>query len=212
MADVGTPFLPMLAETRAPLPLRGEWVLEPKFDGWRAIVAVEDCVRVWTRNGHELTERLPELEPLASVLDGRQAVLDGELVAGQGRATDFYGLLPRIAAKTRRVPLTFVAFDVLAIDGEALIERPYSDRRGFLEALALYDTAWCTAPQLHGHVVDVLSACREHDVEGIVAKRVDSPYRPGERSRDWLKVKTVEWRSWHAPRRHEQVPPLNALA
>jgi bifunctional non-homologous end joining protein LigD len=61
--------------------------------------------------------------------------------------------------------------------------------------------AWCTTPQLQGHVVDVLAACREHDVEGIVAKRVDSAYRPGERSSDWLKLKTAEWRTAHASQR-----------
>jgi bifunctional non-homologous end joining protein LigD len=79
----------MLAAARAPLPLRGEWVLEPKFDGWRTIVAVDGDVRVWTRNGNELTGRLPELAPLVDALHGHAVVLDGELVAGQGRAQDF---------------------------------------------------------------------------------------------------------------------------
>jgi bifunctional non-homologous end joining protein LigD len=62
--------------------------------------------------------------------------------------------------------------------------------------------AWCTTLVLHGSVIDVL-ACGEHDIEGIVAKRVDSPYRPGERSSDWLKLKTSEWRSLHAMRRRD---------
>ena len=61
--------------------------------------------------------------------------------------------------------------------------------------------ALCTV--LNGSVADVLAACGEHDIEGIVAKRVGSPYRPGERSNDWLKVKTAEWRSVHAGRRRE---------
>lgn len=157
------PFQPMLAATRAPLPLPGEWVLEPKFDGWRTIVAIDDGVRVWTRTGHELTDRLPELAPLADALDGHAIVLDGELVFAQGRASDFYGLLPRVAARTRRVPLAFVAFDVLALDGEPVIDRPYSNRRALLKGLALNGSAWCTTPQLRGRVVDVLTACRDHD-------------------------------------------------
>jgi bifunctional non-homologous end joining protein LigD len=193
----------MLAAARAPLPLRGEWVLEPKFDGWRTIVAVDGDVRVWTRSGHELTGRLPELSPLVDALTRRAVVLDGELVAGQGRASDFYGLLPRVAARARRMPLTFVAFDVLALDSEPLIAKPYYERRARLEELDVNGSSWCTAPQLFGHVADVLAACREHDVEGIVAKRVDSPYRPGERSSDWLKLKTADWHATHAPRRHE---------
>jgi ATP-dependent DNA ligase len=56
---------------------------------------------------------------------------------------------------------------------------------------------------LNGSVADVLAACGEHDLEGIVAKRVDSRHRPGERSPDWVKLKTADWKSLHAVRRHE---------
>jgi len=199
---VSMPYAPMLASSSAPRQLTGRWVLEPKFDGWRVIVAVDRDVRVWTRRGHDLTERLSEVAGLTDALDA-PAVLDGELVAGQGRASDFYSVLPKIAARSRRAPLTFVAFDVLAFDGEPVIGWPYERRRALLDDLALNGEAWCTTPILHGSVVDVLAACSAHDVEGIVAKRVDSPYRPGERSRDWLKVKTTEWRSGHADRRHD---------
>jgi bifunctional non-homologous end joining protein LigD len=101
------------------------------------------------------------------------------------------------------VPLTFVAFDVLSIDNEPLTAGPHRPRRAHLEQLELSGPSWCTAPQLFGNVTDILAACREHDVEGIVAKRIDSPYRPGERSRDWLKLKTADWRATHAPRRRD---------
>jgi bifunctional non-homologous end joining protein LigD len=195
------PFEPMLATNRVSRPLTGEWVLEPKFDGWRAIVAVGENVRVWTRTGHELTERLPELAPLVDYCGGASVVLDGELVAGQGRSVDFYGLLPRVAARRRSEPLTFVAFDVLAFDGP-VIDQPYCRRRALLERLELSGSTWCTVPRLRGTVADSLNACAEHGVEGIVAKRLDSPYRPGQRSGDWLKVKTTDWRATHASRRH----------
>jgi bifunctional non-homologous end joining protein LigD len=175
-------------------------VLEPKFDGWRVIVAIDGVVRVWTRRGHDLTERLPELAALADMVDC-PLVLDGELVAGQGRASDFYGVLPRVAARNRRVPLTVVAFDVLAFD-RPVVDQPYSKRRALLDGLDFHGSAWCVAPQLHGSVADVLKVCAEHDVEGIVAKRVDSRYRPGERSSDWLKLKTADWRTAHASQRH----------
>src|SRR4051812_27106909 len=128
-SSVPMPFQPMLATNSAPRTLHGRWVLEPKFDGWRCIVAIESgAVRVWTRRGHEMTDRLPELAPLADVIDAH-VVLDGELVAGQGRASDFYGVLPRIAVRNRRVPLTFVAFDLLAYDGNPVVDEPYSRRR-----------------------------------------------------------------------------------
>ena len=86
----------------------------------------------------------------------------------------------------------------VVIRGEAGI-----GKSALLDDLALNGEAWCTTPVLNGSVVDVLGACGEHDVEGVVAKRVESPYRPGERSTDWLKLKTAEWRSLHADRRHE---------
>jgi ATP-dependent DNA ligase len=199
-SHVTMPFAPMLATNSAPRTLTGRWVLEPKFDGWRVIVAIDDGVRVWTRRGHDVTQRLPELGGLADAIDTR-VVLDGELVAGQGRASDFYGVLPRVA---RSAPLSFVAFDVLAYDGTPVINEPYSRRRELLDGLGLRDDTWCTAPPLFGSVLDVLSVCAEHDVEGIVAKRTDSRYRPGERSTDWLKLKTADWRAMHGPRRHEQ--------
>src|SRR5690242_15630013 len=145
--DVPMPFAPMLASTRPTRPLRGEWVIEPKFDGWRVIVAIDDAARVWTRNGHDLTERLPELAPLAECCGGTRTVLDGELVARQGRAHDFYSVLPTIAASSRRVPLTFVAFDVLAF-GQPVIDKPYFERRALLERLELDGPAWCMTPQL----------------------------------------------------------------
>ena len=94
------PFAPMLASTAMPAPGANDFVLEPKFDGWRVIVAVDDRVRVWTRRGHELTERLPELASLANALD-RRVVLDGELVAEAGRARDFCRALGRVGARAQ---------------------------------------------------------------------------------------------------------------
>jgi bifunctional non-homologous end joining protein LigD len=119
-------------------------------------------------------------------------------------------VLPRVAARNRQVLLTFVAFDVLAYDGP-MIDEPYSRRRALLDGLALNGPAWCTAPVLNGSVVDVLAACGEHDVEGMVAKRVDSPYRPGERSSDWLKVKTADWRTAHASQRQSGLLTIDEM-
>ena len=92
---------------------------------------------------------------------------------------------------------------MLAFD-RPVIDQPYFRRRAILDALALRGPAWGTVPQLHGTVAEALTACAEHGVEGIVAKRLDSPYRPGERSGDWLKVKTAEWRVAHAERRRRR--------
>src|SRR3954453_1009701 len=105
----------MLAANRAPG--EGRWAIEPKLDGWRALVYVDGGVRVRTRRGRDVTASLPELAGLAEqVPDG--TVLDGELVAGAGRGVDFYAVRPSMAARRRRTPLTFVAFDAPVVAGE----------------------------------------------------------------------------------------------
>jgi len=128
-------------------------------------------------------------------------VLDGELVADARRAGDFYRLGPNLRAASRR-DITFVAFDLLVLDDENLCALPYRNRRRLLEQLELSGPGWVTIPALVGAPRVLLDACSELDVEGVVAKRVDSPYRPGVRSGDWLKLKTVDWKRGHAPRRH----------
>ncbi len=203
----------MLATSRRWRGTTSGWAFEPKFDGWRAIVYVDNALRVSTRVGHDITEVVPELEPLIDVLPRGGVVLDGELVAGQGRAQDFYRLGPRLATrrplavawKRAQTPVTFVAFDLLWLDGSTMNE-PYARRRELLEGLALADDNWCTAPVLHSTIELLLEVCAEHDLEGVVAKRMTSRYAPGHRSADWVKIKTPAWREHHAPLRREHDP------
>jgi bifunctional non-homologous end joining protein LigD len=108
-------------------------------------------------------------------------------------------------ARRRQAPVSFAVFDVLYLDGESLLQRPYVERRRLLEEeLELRGDAWCVVPSF----VDELRVVFEHaeriGLEGLVAKRLDSTYRPGTRSIHWLKVKTVDWRANHAPLRHER--------
>jgi len=185
------PFAPMLASTRPTGPLRNEWVLEPKLHGWRMIVAVDGAVRAWTRNGYEVTDRLPELAPLIDCFGGEVVVLDGVLVHEEA-SRDTSSVLYARADQRRRVELTFVAFDVLTFGG-SVIDKPYYARRALLDALEFDGPAWCTTPQLHGSVLRVLDACARRGIEGIVAKRLESQYRPGARSTDWIELKTADW-------------------
>jgi bifunctional non-homologous end joining protein LigD len=133
-------------------------------------------------------------------------VLDGELVAGDGRPDAFYRLGGRMARRRfaeHAGSVTFAAFDVLCVDGELVVDRPYEDRRVLLEQLDLAGAAWCTVTSLDGPLDDVLEACTRLGLEGLVAKRADSTYRSGERSPWWVKAKTDHWRHAHAPLRHE---------
>jgi bifunctional non-homologous end joining protein LigD len=196
----------MLASSARGRHLEGAWRYEPKLDGWRAMVRCDGAVTVRTRNGHDITSAVPELAARPSAFDGRQVLLDGELVAGAGRPEDFYGIAGRVASRRRVIPLTFVVFDVLFIDGEVLCNRPYVERRAVLEELRLSGGAWATVPSFDGAAAEVFHACAELGLEGLVAKRASSRYRPGQRSSDWLKLKTTAWRRHHAPRRHEHLP------
>jgi bifunctional non-homologous end joining protein LigD len=190
---------PMLATTRPPTE-PAEWVFEPKLDGWRCLVYVDATVTVRTRTARDITANVPHLQGLAGL--GRRVVLDGELVADAGRARDFYQVGSRLRSNGATGETTFCAFDVLVLDGENVCKWSYCERRGALEALGLLGPGWCTIRALDAGPRELLEACAALGVEGVVAKRADSPYRPGVRSVDWLKLKTAEWKSAHAPTRH----------
>ncbi len=89
---------PMLASSGRIAAPEHEWAFEPKLDGWRALVCLDDEIKICTRSGRDVTSALPELAPLADSLSQRSLILDGELVAGGGRSFDFYRLAPRLSA------------------------------------------------------------------------------------------------------------------
>lgn len=129
-------YKPMLASAGAIRGEPGDYSFEPKLDGWRALVTVAGGqVQVRTRNGHDVTASVPELEGMRQHFLGRSVVLDGELVAHKGTPSSFYRLSGRMAAKRpsavrsarQRTPATFVAFDVLWHDGDVTAQ-PYTER------------------------------------------------------------------------------------
>jgi bifunctional non-homologous end joining protein LigD len=209
IASVVPSFSPMLASSGPVAAPASGWAFEPKFDGWRVLVFIDGDLTVRTRNGHNVTASVPELSSMVAALEGRAVVLDGELVARQGRPFDFYGLAPRLSARApasvarrqARMPVTFAAFDVLYLDGETVTGQTYLERRALLEGLSLTGPAWCTVLSVVGDGPELMAACGQLGLEGLVAKRVDSIYRPGERSRNWVKAKCPDWRIHHAPRR-----------
>ena len=152
-------------------------------------------MRLESRNGKDLTPAFPEIAAaLAEALPGQRVSLDGELVASSPAtgAPDFGQLQQRLGTRPSaellaRVPVSYVVFDVLHLDDRPTTALPYLERRHLLSELGL------THPRLlvPGHQVDVdphtlLDLARTHDIEGVVGKRLDSPYRPG-RSPAWIK-------------------------
>lgn len=181
---------PMLATNARPGGAH-RWAVEPKLDGWRALVYVADgAVRVRTRRGRDVTGSLPELAGIIDqVPDG--TVLDGELVAGGGRGVDFYAVGPAMMRRSRSGSLVFVAFDVPHLAGESTVGLAYRDRRRLLDLLDLTGPSWATVPTFEAQADEVLIECERLGLEGLVAKRVDSRYEPGKSSRSWLKVKAT---------------------
>jgi bifunctional non-homologous end joining protein LigD len=185
----------MLATSIAALPRGPGWAFEFKWDGVRALLDVtDDGVRIRSRAGNEITAAYPELA--AQAADLGDALLDGEIVAFVEGRPSFDALQSRMhvrsAGDARRlaavVPVTFVAFDVLRRFGLDLTSRPYSERRATLERWAAERPDWVLSPAFDdGPATE--RAAREHQLEGVVAKRLDSPYRPGARSPDWLKLR-----------------------
>ncbi len=157
----------------------GGWRFEPKLDGWRALVTVDGKVTVRTRTGRDVTGSLPELAGLAGALAGRTVVLDGELIVGAGTAVDFCALTPRMAPSPTRAGsgcrVTFVASDVLYLDGWDVCALPYVERRALLQSLGLSGPCW--------HIVDTLHEYNHHRPHTAIAPlRGSKPSTAGTRS------------------------------
>jgi bifunctional non-homologous end joining protein LigD len=161
---------------------RGDYAYEVKWDGFRAIVSTEDGLRVWSRRGWDMTERVSELQGMPEGL-----VLDGELVVlGDDGRPSFPLLSQRVLHGWDLIGLSLMIFDVLRVDGMDMMQAAYADRRSLLDELELKGPAWRT-PEAFDDGEALLDATSRHGLEGIVAKKRSEPYRPGERA--WVKVK-----------------------
>jgi ATP-dependent DNA ligase len=183
------PVLPQLAKTAKALPTGDGWVYEQKWDGFRALAFVDgDEVYLQSRNGRPLTRYFPELR----FPEGRY-VLDGEIVLfdADGRQ-DFDALGQRIHPAASRIkllseqtPTRFIAFDLLAEDDDVLFELPQAERRDRLAARVADPVDLAPATEDPGAAQPWLQ-----DAEGVIAKRQDAQYRPGERV-GMVKIKRV---------------------
>ncbi|MGY1722663.1 non-homologous end-joining DNA ligase [Blastococcus sp. SYSU DS0533] len=190
--------LPMLA-VPGELPADDDgWGFEFKWDGVRAVAGVRDGRLVLaSRKGGDITVRYPEVARLPAALAGRDVVVDGEVVLMDARGRPDFGALqnrmhrtgpevPRLAAAA---PVTYLVFDLLALDGTDLRGRPYAERRELLDDLGPAGSRWVLTPWFPGSGAQVRAASVENGLEGVVAKRLASTYRDGVRSPEWRKVK-----------------------
>jgi bifunctional non-homologous end joining protein LigD len=183
----------MLATKGDHVPAGSDWTHEVKWDGMRVLVDVVDGrTRIWSRNENDVTVSFPELRGLGEVAD--DVLLDGEVVA-LGEGVPSFGALAdrmhvRDAARAQRLseknPVTLIVFDVLRLHGEDLRDKPLFERREILLGLGLDDVSWQVPPTYDDGQM-LLTAAENQGLEGIVSKKLSSRYRPGLRSKDWLK-------------------------
>jgi bifunctional non-homologous end joining protein LigD len=179
------------------------WGFEIKWDGVRAICHSEPGrLKLHSRNLLDITPRYPEVGRLNRALSHHRAVLDGEIVALDADGRPNFGALQRrmhvssesvVRRLAKDTPVTYVIFDLLWLDGHSLMELPYKDRRELLADLGLGDGEhWRVPDYVAGHGEQLLQATAQQGLEGVIAKRLDSPYEPGRRSGCWIKVKNLD--------------------
>lgn len=193
-----TSLAPMEALLAEELPAGDGWQFEPKWDGFRCIaVRSGKDVELWSKSGKPLARYFPEIAAMFAGLKAREFILDGELLIIAGGAVSFDALQLRLhpaASRVRKLaaetPAMVMAFDCLAIGGELLGDRPLSERRKILEAmLAKEDNPALLLSPATGDRDQALGWLKRTGgaLDGVIAKRLDQPYRPGERA--MVKVK-----------------------
>ena len=188
-----------------------DWLFEIKWDGYR-VESVIDAgrVRLWTRNRIDAATYFPELAGPPDWIAAREAVVDGEVVALDSEGRPDFSLLqdrtglrgleaatgrrsPTAAKPTpderARIPLAYMVFDLLHLDGRSLVDVPLEDRKRLLQRVLRPHPQVRYASHVADEGVAFMRAAAERGLEGVVAKRRTSRYEPGRRSRDWLKVK-----------------------
>jgi len=191
---------PMLSKLVDRLPATGDYLYEIKLDGQRTIAEVTSRSAIlYTRNLRNVTRKYPELVELPDCLRCKKATLDGEIVALKDGIPSFQQLQHRmslsdarmIAVAAQQIPVLYYVFDLLELDGRSLLKMPLHERKRLL-----------TKSILPGEVVKLLPSFDSRDItlrkaskfgyEGVVAKKRDSPYYPGQRTTLWLKLKFQE--------------------
>ncbi|MGU3436152.1 ATP-dependent DNA ligase [Actinomycetes bacterium M1A6_2h] len=182
---------PMLATAGEPTGLsEQDWVFEGKWDGVRVVATIDGGeLRLESRTGQNLTDRYAGIGPLAEELGDHDAVLDGEAVVWNSHGVTSFGLLQDARPKDVR----FIAFDLLFLDGTDLTGKKFTDRRTLLELLAEKAPSIVVSTILPGTAADALAESERRGWEGIVAKKKNSTYEVGRRSKAWTKIKN--WRT-----------------
>jgi bifunctional non-homologous end joining protein LigD len=182
-------YAPMLATLAEEVPRGTGWAFEVKWDGYRA-VAMEagGDATLTSRNGNDLTARFQNVaKEIPKAVKTPDCVLDGEVCALDEAGRSSFSAMQQGKAGT---PIVYYVFDVLELEGEPVIDLPFVERRKLLEGLLDRRNKTVRLSETFDDGKALYEAAKEQKLEGIIAKRLDSRYLPGKRTRDWLKVKT----------------------
>src|SRR3989441_9830 len=166
------------------------WLFEVKWDGIRLVTFIDDGkVRLQTRAGRSVDDEYPQLQAITNMGSARQAILDGELVALDEEGRPSLQLLQNRGSEEH--PMQYVVFDIVYADGQRLFKVPLEDRKRLLRNIVRDSSLLRYSEHVVGEGTAFFKAAKEKRLEGIVAKRLDSPYQPGVRSSAWLKIKAI---------------------
>lgn len=185
------PVLPMKATmgSTGAVPEGDDWAYEIKWDGYRTIVHIDDArLRLQSSAGHDVTARWPEIAGLAASINASSAILDGELVVLDDEGRPNFGHLQQ-SGDGSQYETALHLFDVLRIGDTDTIGLPYLDRRRLLSDVVEPGANWAVPSHSVGGGAELVAATVERELEGVIAKRVDSTYRPGVRTKEWRKIK-----------------------
>jgi len=179
----------MAAQPVKALPEGRAWLYEPKLDGYRALLLKDGRqIRILSRNEKDLTPMYPGIAAASLRLNVEQAVIDGEIVALAENGRPSFQALQHRSSHPRHL-IVFYAFDLLYLDGRDLMGAPLLERRAQLPKVIGQDPTIRLSRDLPGSTADIVQALQAAGIEGVVAKRKDSRYLPGERSDAWVKLK-----------------------
>ncbi|WP_189134435.1 non-homologous end-joining DNA ligase [Wenjunlia tyrosinilytica] len=204
-APAQLPLLSPMLATQGTVPTDPwRWAFEVKWDGIRVLAYLpgDGGMKLVSRNNNDVTFRYPELADLPALLPGEDVILDAEIVAVDSKGRPSFARLqermnldklPAIKAATRTTPVSLMVFDILWRSGGQTTSLPYRARRELLEGMGMESGRIGVPPAWHGEGDTAMTWTLTMGLEGVIAKRLDSRYWPGKRSRDWIKIK--HWRT-----------------
>lgn len=176
-----------------------DWIYELKMDGFRCLAYIDEaCVDFRNKRNLRMASRFPELSDLYRNVSGK-CILDGEIVVLKNGIPDFFALQKRtlltdqfkIKLEASRFPASFVAFDCIYENGRELQWKPLMQRKRILKEVVMENDRIAVSRYVEGCGIALYQATEQRELEGIVAKRKDSVYLMGKRSRDWIKCKRI---------------------